>query len=128
VAIETACAAFSGRLVFLPSPVTGATWKYTDFNVDGITLREELRHADGCGGVGWGRLGQVGGSGPAHALTQSAWNVGGPSHYGVPGTNWTYTVDASPGHQVCAGFQAYWVDSLGHWNDIGWFYAGCYSV
>lgn len=107
---------------------TGATWSYTDFNVDGITMREELRHAYGCGGVGWGRLSQVGGSGPALALTQSAWNVGGPSQYGVPGTNWTYTVDASAGHQVCAGFQAYSVDEFGTRHYIGWFYAGCYSV
>jgi|SRR4051812_7791286 hypothetical protein len=106
---------------------TGATWKYTDFNVGGVTMREELRHAYGCGGVGWGRLTRVTGTGTLD-LIQSAWNPGGPSEYGVPGSNWTYTVDANPGLQVCAGFQAYSVDGLGQRHYINWFYAGCYTA
>lgn len=71
---------------------------------------------------------RIGGSSPALALIQSAWNPGGPSQYGVPGTNWTYTVDASPGRQVCAGFQAYSVDGQGNRHYIGWFDAGCYTA
>lgn len=108
---------------------TGATWSYVDYNVNGAIMREELRHSYGCGGVGWGRLSKVGGSSPALALIQSAWNPGGPSQDGVPGSNWTYTVNANPGMRVCAGFQAYSVDSLGNWHYIGWFFvdgASCY--
>ncbi|MGN9812572.1 hypothetical protein ACTMSW_24865 [Micromonospora sp. BQ11] len=107
---------------------TGNTWKYKDFDVNGATMRQEVRHGYGCNGVGWGRLSRIGGSSPALALIQSAWNPGGPSQYGVSGTNWTYTVDASPGREVCAGFQAYSVDSLGNWHYIDWFFAGCYTV
>lgn len=107
---------------------SGATWSYADFNVSGAIMRQELRHSYGCNGVGWGRLSRIGGSSPALALVQSAWNPGGSSQYGVPGTNWTYTVNASPGNQVCAGFQAYWVDGLGQWHHIDWFFAGCYTA
>ncbi|MDH6465040.1 hypothetical protein M2302_005241 [Micromonospora sp. A200] len=108
---------------------TGNTWKYKDFDVDGAVMREELRHSYGCSGVGWGRLSRVRGSSARPlALVQSAWNPGGPSQGGVPGTNWTYTVDASPGKEVCAGFQAYWVDALGAWHHIDWFFAGCYTA
>ena len=87
-----------------------------------------MRHAYGCNGVGWGRLSRISGPSGPFALVQSAWNPGGPSQYGVRGTNWTYTVDASPGRQVCAGFQAYRVDGLGNWHHIGWFDAGCYTA
>ncbi|WP_432973858.1 hypothetical protein [Dactylosporangium sp. CA-233914] len=107
---------------------TGGTPKYTDFNVGGVTMREELRYASGCGRVGWGRLTRIGGASTSLALTQSAWNPGGPSQYGVPGTNWTYTVDANPGVQVCAGFHASSIDWLGNQHYIGWFYAGCYTA
>jgi hypothetical protein len=107
---------------------TGYTWRYKDFNVNGAIMRQEVRHAYGCNGVGWGRLSRIAGASPSLALIQSAWNPNGPSQYGVPGTNWTYTVDASPGRQVCAGFQAYSVDGLGHWHYINWFDAGCYTA
>jgi len=107
---------------------TGDTWGWSDFDVKGAIMREELRHSYGCGGVGWGRLSKLSGSSPPLALIQSAWNPGGPSQGQVPGTNWTYTVDASPGREVCAGFQAYWVDSLGQWHYINWFFAGCYRA
>src|SRR4051812_49650773 len=42
---------------------TGATGEETDFNVGGGTMREELRHAHGCGGVGRGGLTPVTGTG-----------------------------------------------------------------
>jgi hypothetical protein len=106
----------------------GSTPKYTDFNVGGVTMREELRYASGCGKVGWGRLTRIGGASTSLAVSQSAWNPGGGSQYGVPGTNWTYTVDASPGKQVCAGFHASSIDGLGNQHYIGWFYAGCYTA
>lgn len=119
--------AFAGAAGQNPSNCgTGYTWGSRDFNVNGTIMREDLRHSYGCGTVGWGRLSRVGGTSQSLALVQSAWNPGGPSVDGAPGGNWTYTVDATPGHQVCAGFQAYWVDGLGKWHYIGWFYAGCY--
>ncbi|GAA0930039.1 hypothetical protein [Virgisporangium aurantiacum] len=107
---------------------TGETWRLADFNVNGAIMRQEVRHAYGCGGVGWGRLSRIGGSGPGLVVIQSAWNPGGPSQDGVSGTNWTYTVDASPGKEVCAGFQAYSVDGLGNWHYINWFFGGCYRA
>jgi hypothetical protein len=124
-----ASAALAGPTGVNPSTCgTGATWAFKDFNVNGAIMREELRHAYGCNGVGWGRLSWVNGSHPQLALIQSAWNPGGPSQGGVPNTNWTYTVDGSPGHQVCAGFQAYSVDIFGNWHYIDWFFAGCYTA
>lgn len=122
-------AAWAGTAGVDPSGCgTGSTPKYTDFNVSGVTMREELRYATGCGKVGWGRLTRIGGASTPLAVTQSAWNPGGSSQYGVPGTNWTYTVDASPGKQVCAGFHASSIDALGNHHYIGWFYAGCWTA
>lgn len=104
----------------------GQTWRYKDFNVNGTILRQELRHSWYCGVVGWGRLTRIGGTSQNLAVIQSAWNPGGASQYGVPGTNWTYTVDARAGREVCAGFHAYWIDGRGRRHYIGWFFAGCY--
>jgi hypothetical protein len=46
----------------------------------------------------------------------------------VPGTNWTYTVNAAPGNQVCGGFQAWSYDQYGNRHYVGWFFAGCYNT
>jgi len=104
----------------------GESWSYRDFNIKGKIMRQELRHGWGCGTVGWSRLTQIGGSGPPLAVIQSVWNPGGASQGGVSGTNYTYTVNATSGLEVCGGTQAYWIDSAGRWNYIGWFFAGCY--
>ena len=106
----------------------GDTWHFRDVTIDGTTFRQEIRHSYGCDGVGWGRLSRTKGPAQSIALVQSAWNIGGPSQDGVPGTNWTYTVDASPGRKVCAGFHAFRVDGLGKRHHIGWYDAGCYTA
>lgn len=106
---------------------TGSTPKYTDFTIGGVTMREEIRYAAGCGRVGWGRLSRIAGTAGLN-VTQSAWNPNGASQYGVPGTNWTYTVNANPGTEVCAGFHASSVDGLGRETYLGWFFAGCWRA
>lgn len=125
-ALMTAAPALAGAAGQNPATCgTGNTWRYVDFTVRGSVVRAELRHAYGCGVVGWTRTTRLSGN-DTLAIIQSAWNPGQPSQYGVAGTNYTYTVDATPGHQVCGGFQAYWIDIYGNWHYINWFFAGCY--
>lgn len=99
----------------------GETWKYVDFNVAGAIMRQEIRHSWGCGGVAWGRLSRVGGSWPSLDIQQSAWNPGGPSQDGVPNTNYTYTINGNADQYMCAGFQAWTVNSFGARKHVGWF-------
>jgi hypothetical protein len=105
---------------------SSTTWKDESFNVAGNTVLLELRHSYPCE-AGWARLSLT------HSVTPitvrlSAWNPGQPSQDGVPGTNYTYTVDATPGNQVCGGFQAWRIDAFGQSHYVGWFSGGCYST
>jgi hypothetical protein len=102
------------------------TWKYGYFSVAGDQVLVELRHSYPCN-AGWARLTRTSGNAPI-AVSLSAWNSGQPSQYTVPGTNYTYTVNASPGHQVCGGFQAWSYDQYGNQHYVGWFFAGCYNT
>lgn len=102
------------------------TWRPRDDNIKGKVMRQELRDSYACGVVRWSRLIQIGGSGPTLHLIQSAWSPNGASQGGAGGRNYTYTVNAPTGAEVCRGVQAYWVDSFGRLNYIGWFFAGCY--
>jgi hypothetical protein len=102
------------------------TWYYKNFNIIGDTILVELRHSYPCD-AGWARLTETAGSAPI-AVSLSAWNPGQPSQYNVPGTNYTYTVNAAPGNQVCGGFQAWGYNQYGQKYYIGWFFAGCYNT
>jgi uncharacterized protein YraI len=102
------------------------TWGSRTFNVAGDKVLLELRHSYSCV-AGWARIGVPQGNGPALAVIVTAWNPGGISQTVVPGEPYTYTVDASPGYQVCGGFQAWSVDILGHKHYVGWFHA-CYTA
>jgi hypothetical protein len=102
------------------------TWRYQYFNVAGDQVLVELRHSYPCV-AGWARLTRTAGTAPI-AVSLSAWNPGQPSQYTVPGTNWTYEVNAAPGNQVCGGFQAWAYDQYGNKYYVGWFFAGCYNT
>jgi hypothetical protein len=102
------------------------TWHAQYFNVAGDRVLVELRHSYPCQ-AGWARLSLISGN-TAIAVSLSAWNPGQPSQYTVPHTLYTYTVNASPGNQVCGGFQAWSIDGLGKRHYVGWFFAGCYNT
>ena len=102
------------------------TWGSRTFNVAGDKVLLELRHSYSCV-AGWARLSVHGDNGPALAVVLTAWNPGQTSQTGVPGEPYTYTVDASPGYQVCGGFQAWRIDILGKKHYVGWFHA-CYTA
>jgi hypothetical protein len=102
------------------------TWAYTYFNIGGDTVLVELRHSYACD-AGWARLTRTAGNAPI-AVSLSAWNPGQASQYTVPNTNYTYTVNASPGSQVCGGFQAWTYNQYGAQVYAGWHFAGCYST
>lgn len=124
-----ASAAEAGAAGQNPVNCANPQWRgHRDFNVNGWVFRQELRYSSACGRVGWARLTRIGGSGGATAVVQSAWNPGRPSQGNAPGGNWTYTVDASPGREVCGGFHGYRVDSQGVRHHVGWFFTGCYRA
>jgi hypothetical protein len=123
VLVQTASASVGQNPVSCGSPTT---WADTTFTVAGDQVLVELRHSYPCN-AGWARLTRTAGN-VGIAVSLSAWNPGQPSQYGVPGTNYTYTVDASPGLQVCGGFQAWDYDSSGNQQYVGWFFAGCYNT
>jgi hypothetical protein len=94
------------------------------FQIGGSRAVMELRYSAACQ-AGWARLTITGGP---LGVSQSAWNPGGASQYNVPNANYTYTVDAPRGRQVCGGFHAYAWNLQGQRYDAGWFYAGCYTA
>jgi hypothetical protein len=102
------------------------SWKEQSFNVAGDTVLLELRHSYPCE-AGWAKLSYKVIHTPISVIL-SAWNPGQPSQYGVPGTRYTYTVNAMPGNQVCGGFQAWRIDAFGKKHYVGWFFGGCYST
>jgi len=102
------------------------TWKYTNFNVAGDTIRVELRHSYPCL-AGWARIEQLKGN-TALDVILSAWNPGQPSQYMIQNTDWTSEANAAGGEQVCAGFQAWSVNEFGQKHYIKWFFAGCYTT
>ena len=102
------------------------TWKYTDFNVAGDTVRVELRHSYPCL-AGWARMELLKG-GTALIVHLSAWNPGQPSQYQIKNTDWTSEVNGAGGEQVCAGFQAWSVNEFGQTHYVHWFFAGCYTT
>lgn len=123
VAAPSAVASVGQDPTNCPNP---ATWGGQTFRIMGDTLTVELRHSYGCQ-AGWGRISTTG-NGAALDIEFSAWNPNQPSQPLVPGDNYTYTVDASPGSQVCAGFQASYTDAFGREHYIGWYFAGCYNT
>lgn len=105
-----------------PNPETRLTKEWW---IGNALMRMELRYSAGCQ-AGWARLSRVAGN-EGLGLSQSAWNPGGLSQYNVPNANYTYTVDAPRGRQVCGGFHARrWNGST--WYYAGWYYAGCYTA
>jgi hypothetical protein len=101
------------------------TWGSKSFNVAGNDVLVELRHSYACQ-AGWARISTSGNGAPLNMIF-SAWNPGQPSHPQIQGEDYTYTVDASPGSQVCAGFQAWSIDEFGDQHYAGWHFAGCYN-